>query len=273
MRTWSRRSRATSRSVRQPLRWLSFTVDYFDIKKTDVITGGPLSGEALAAYYAGRALPAGYTIVFDNPDPLFPNAPLRPVIVNAPYENASLLRTNGLDFSALAQLRLSENVRFSSQIEATMILDYKYKPGPDSETVNLVGTQGPFIISSGAGTPRWRGNWSNSLEVGPATLTATANYVSGYKSVAEDQNGAGANTCADALYTPDFCRTDSFVTVDLVGSYEVNDRFTFYFNVINLLGADAPINPANYAAVNYNPTYTQQGAVGRVFRLGANVRF
>ena len=35
----------------------------------------------------------------------------------------------------------------------------------------------------------------------------------------------------------------------------------------------APINPANYAAVNYNPTYTQAGAVGRFFRAGVNISF
>lgn len=260
-------------AVVQPARWLSFTVDYFNIKKTDVITGGPLSGQALAAYYAGGTLPAGYTITFDQPDPLFPNAPRRPVIVNAPYENASSLKTSGLDFNAALQLRLSDNVKFYSQLEATRILKYDFKPSDDSETLHLVGTQGPYIISSGAGTPAWRGSWSNTVEVGPATLTATGNYTSGYKSVAEDQNGAGANTCADALYSPAFCHTDAFFTVDLVGSYQVNDNFTFHVNVINLFDEEAPINPANYAALNYNPTYTQSGVVGRFFRAGAKIKF
>ena len=33
------------------------------------------------------------------------------------------------------------------------------------------------------------------------------------------------------------------------------------------------MNPPNYAAANYNPTYTQMGAVGRFFRAGINVSF
>ena len=43
--------------------------------------------------------------------------------------------------------------------------------------------------SSGAGTPQWRGNWQNSIDYGPYSLTATTYYVSGYKAVGFDQFG------------------------------------------------------------------------------------
>jgi iron complex outermembrane receptor protein len=43
--------------------------------------------------------------------------------------------------------------------------------------------------------------------------------------------------------------------------------------VLNLFDAKAPLNPPNYAAANYNPTYTQAGAEGRYFRVGANFKF
>ena len=64
-----------------------------------------------------------------------------------------------------------------------------------------------------------------------------------------------------------------FVDVDLTGSVAVNDKFKLYFNVVNLLDQKAPLNAGNYAAVNYNPTYTQIGAVGRTMRVGANFQF
>ncbi|MBW0007098.1 MAG: TonB-dependent receptor, partial [Sphingomonas sp.] len=117
--------------------------------------------------------------------------------------------------------------------------------------------------------------WSNSFEFGRATLTGTVNYVSGYKMTAEDQNGPGtANDCSTNLYDPGFaCKTKSFTWVDLVGSYKLTDAITIYGNVLNLFDAKAPINPANYAAANYNPTYTQMGAVGRFFRAGVNFSF
>lgn len=41
------------------------------------------------------------------------------------------------------------------------------------------------------------------------------------------------------------------------------------------LAAGAPLNPANHvgAAAHYNPTWTQSGIVGRLFRAGANFKF
>jgi len=199
-------------------------------------------------------------------------------IIVGPYENASTLKTDGFDFAAQADFRITPGLRWSSNLEATRINKYNFRAcsddtDPSCGVQKYVGTQGPYILSSGAGTPRWRGNWSNSFEFGRATLTATANYVSGYKNVAEDQSGPGVRNCGD-LYNDDrLCKTKSFTWVDLVGSYKVTDAITVYGNVLNLFDAKAPVNPPNYAAANYNPTYTQMGAVGRFFRAGVNFSF
>jgi iron complex outermembrane receptor protein len=263
----------TAGVIVEPAPWLSFTADYYNIRKTDVIQGGPLAGDAIAAYYAGEALPAGYSVTLDSADPQFPNATRKVLIVNAPYENASRLTTAGLDLSASVQFQIAENVRFSSSIEATHIFKYNFKPGAEVPTQHYAGNQGPYILSSGSGTPDWRGNWSSTLEVGKASLTATAYYTAGIKSVAEDQNGSGATSCEDALYTPDFCYSKSFVSVDLVGNYKVSEDVSVYFNVVNLFDRAPPLNPANYAGLNYNPTFSQAGIVGRFFRAGARVAF
>ena len=262
--------------VVQPLRWLSFTADYYNIKKTDVISGGPLSNQALAAYYAGTQLPNGYTVTPDAIDPAFPNAPQRALFVNSPFANAAALKTSGIDVSALVQLHPSDDLHVTSRAEATYILHYLFKPSADQPYSDFVGTQAPYITSSGAGTPQWRGNWQNSVEYGAYTLTGTAYYVAGYKAVAFDQFGTtdcnGGSTYGGS--DPNFnCHVRRFIDVDLTGSVKVNDKFNFYFNVINLLDAKAPLNAGNYAATNYNPTYTQIGAVGRTFRFGANVHF
>ena len=270
----------TAGLIVQPIRQVSFTFDYYNIKKKNIITGGPLSSQALDAYYAGTALPAGYSVILNPVDPLFPGGIRTVGIIVGPYENASTLKTSGFDFAAQADFRLAPGLRWSSNLEATRINKYDFRPCGDNtnsacDVQHYVGTQGPYIISSGAGTPRYRGNWSNSLEFGRATLTGTVNYVSGYKNTAEDQNGAGtADDCSTNLYDAGFaCKTKSFTWVDLVGSYKLTDAITVYGNVLNLFDAKAPINPANYAAVNYNPTYTQAGAVGRFFRAGVNVSF
>ena len=43
--------------------------------------------------------------------------------------------------------------------------------------------------------------------------------------------------------------------------------------MLNLFDAGPMFNPANYAAVNWNPTYSQAGAVGRYFRLGVRLKY
>jgi iron complex outermembrane receptor protein len=53
----------------------------------------------------------------------------------------------------------------------------------------------------------------------------------------------------------------------------VNDHLTASFTMQNMLDRLPPIDPANYATNNYNPTYTQAGIVGRFFKIGAAYKF
>lgn len=267
------RSRSfTLGAVFQPVKWFSATVDYYNITKKDFISGGPDYGTAVAAYYAGTPLPAGYSVTLNDPDPLFPNAPRTILFVNAPYVNAAKQQTSGIDFSASVDFELAPDIRWISQVEATKIFEFDLvAPGG---TQHYVGTQGPYNLSSGAGTPEWRGNWQNTLIAGPATLSLTGYYTSGYYQTAEDIFGPGTGyDCDYALTDPNHCRTKSFVVFDMVASYEVSEQFTLYGNVTNLFGAAAPLNISNYASINYNPTWSQSGAIGRSFRAGARFRF
>jgi iron complex outermembrane receptor protein len=270
------RSRSfTLGAVFQPTRWFSATLDYYNISKKDFIAGGPDYGTALSNYYAGQPLPAGYSITLNDPDPLYPNAPRTVLQVNAPYVNTAEQRTSGLDFTASIDVPLSQDLRFTSQLEVTKIFAFDLvAPGG---TQHYVGTQGPFQLSSGAGTPAWRGNWQNTIAFGPATLSATAYYTSGYTTTAEDTTGPGTrDDCASTLDLggdPSFCRTKHFLVVDMVGSYDVSKHFTLYANVNNLFGVSAPFNLPNYANNNFNPTWSQAGVIGRSFRAGARFRF
>ena len=260
--------------VVQPTRWFSFTADYYNIRKTQVIAGGPDYAAAINAYYAGRPLPAGYSIITNGPDPDYPTGAFTVATVAAPYVNAASIETSGIDVSAEARIPISSTVRVTSRIEATDIFRYDFTSA--SGTFHYVGTEGPYSVSSGAGTPKWRGNWQNSLEVGPYSVTATAYYTSGFRETADDATGPGTSgDCANEIYNgdPAFCHVRRFIDVDLVGNVKVSDRFSFYVNIVNAFDAKAPLNPANYAGLNYNPTYHQVGLTGRYFRAGAHFRF
>jgi len=266
--------------VVEPTRGVSITVDYYNIKKNDVIVAGPDAGAARAAYFAGQPLPAGYTVgAVDAIDPLFPNALPRVLVINGPYVNAGYFKTEGLDFSASLDLPITDDVRFVSRLDVNKILKFDVDFG-DGTTRPYVGTLGPYELSSGAGTPEWRGNWQNTLELGDFSISATTYYVSRIKAVAADEVEPDANgdldlSCDQNLYGTgeDACYIKRFIYADLNMTYKVNDNFTFYMNVGNFTNERAPIAPASYSGVNYLPTWHFPGVIGRTFRAGASFKF
>ena len=279
--------------VLQPTRWLSLTVDYYNIKKTDVIVAGPDLGAARAAYFAQTNLAAataavaafpGYSVgAVDAIDPLFPNALPRVLVINAPYVNAGYFKTQGLDFGANASIPITDSVRFTSRLDLTDVLKFNVDFG-DGFVRKYVGTLGPYELSSGAGTPKWRGNWQNSIETGPLTLSATVYYVSPIRQVAADEEAGGADLSCQAaagdLYAyPNaaavdrFCKIKRFIYGDLNAQLRVNDDFTFSFNIENVTNERAPVANASYSGVNYLPTWHYAGVIGRTFRAGASFKF
>ena len=281
----------TAGMIFQPVRWFSFTVDYYNVRKKDLIVSGPLVGDAVRAYYnsanlaaaqaAVAAIGQGYSVnSVDAVDPNFPNALPRVLIINVPYVNANYSTTSGIDFAATLTAPIADDETFTSRVEVTHILEYNLNAGEANGNVqNYAGTMGPYNLSSGNGTPAWRGNWQNTLQVGPYALSATTYYVSRIKAVSEDQNLP--RDCAKGnLYTrsapqnEQFCYVKSFINVDLNGTAKVNDNFSFFLNVKNLFDVKAPLAPAAYAsAPNFLTTWHYAGLIGRQFRAGASFRF
>jgi iron complex outermembrane receptor protein len=281
----------TAGAIFQPVRWFSATVDYYNIKKNNLIVAGPLAGQAITAYYsvAGSATPTstagcaavaavgpGYSCnLIDAVDPLFPNALPRVLIVNAPFVNVNSDKTEGLDFSATANVPLSGDIRFTSRIEATYVL--KYDRLTATGVQRFAGTLGPYDLSSGNGTPRIRGNWQNTLDFGSYSISATTYYVGRIKEVATDQGNLSLGCDANLYRTSNlqnFCYVRPFIHVDLNQTFKVNDKFGFFVNVQNLLDARAPVAPAAYAsAPNFLTTWHYAGLIGRQYRAGASFRF
>jgi len=258
----------------QPTQALSASLDYYAIKKTNVITAGPLSGEALSDYLNGTPVPAGYTVIPDLADPAFPNALPRPLVVTSTYINANALRTEGIDVDLRAKFDLGGSAHVQSDFTATKIFSWK-QINPDGTENQFVGTQGPYILSSGAGTPRYRANWANTLTWGPLETTASIYYVSGLKMSAPDVTGDNScfSTGPSGENFPASCRAPSFTYVDLTGTWHFDEHIDFSGAIENLFDRRPPFDPIDYAGFNYNPTYAQTGIVGRFFKLGVRVKF
>jgi len=198
-------------------------------------------------------------------------------VVESPFVNANALTTDGLDVDLRANFPLPYGVHFTSELNATDIFGYEYTAS--GTTVNYVGTQAPYILSSGAGTPKYRANWSNTLTWEKATITGTLNFVSGIKETGVDAFGS-SDVATACIYGdeagdpfPRSCHIKSFWEVDLTGSYQLTPQLSVYANILNLFDQSPPIDPADYAGVNYNPTYDQAGIVGRFFRIGAHYKY
>jgi len=263
--------------VLQPIKPISISADYYHIRKTNVITQSD-PGVALNAYFNGQPVPSIYGLTFDAPDPAFPNAPPRPIVVSSPYANANSLETEGFDVDLEGNFKPTPGTKVISELNISAIAPSTVTQA-DGSSQQYVGTEAPYNLSSGAGTPRYRASWANSLIVGPATVTATTYFVSGYDQTGVDLTG-DPGTTTGCLYFgasgnpfPNNCHVKSFIYVDLNGEYKLTRGVTLFADIENLLDEKPPLNPANYAGTNYNPTYAQSGIIGRYFKGGVRVTF
>ncbi len=292
----------TAGTIIEPVRWLTFTADYFRVKKSNLIVTGPLVADAINAYYsvasqsfasaaaasaAGcakvAAIGSGYSCnVIDGADPSALNALPRLLVLNAPYVNSAYLVVSGLEFSLDARIRINNNFRFESRLDVQNTMQYDLHP-TSGAVQKYAGTVGPEDLSSGGGTPRWRGNWQNSLTFGQFSLTATTYYVGRIKAVAADQASSvnGDVSCNAAIYkvtgqpVEKFCYVHSFIYTDLNLAAKVSSQFTFSITVGNLFNARAPMfaNTAYTTQTNYLASWHGAGLIGRTFRAGASFKF
>ena len=293
----------TSRSftlgaIVQPTRWFSFTADYFNVKKSGLITAGSLAGQAINAYYSVAnqtfasaaaasaaacarvaAIGAGYSCnVIDGADPFALNALPRLLVLNAPYVNVNYDVTTGLQFTATANVPVNDTIRFESRVDLQATL--KFDRHLDDGTVQkFAGSVGPADLSSGGGTPKWRGNWQNTLSVGDFSLSATTYYVGSMKAVATDQGNLDTS-CAASVYKDasggnSFCHIHRFIYADLNAAVQVNEGFSVFAFVGNFTNAGAPFYPNTFYTTqpNYLASWHLPGLIGRTFRAGANFKF
>lgn len=253
----------------EPMRGLSFTVDYYNIKKTGAITTAD-NTPALQAYYAGQPIPAGFEVLEDVP--IAPGDPRQPRVafVRSGFINANTIKSEGLDFGANLALPITDGIRWSSSLEASYILRLETE-FPDGSVERYDGTLGNFNLTAGTGTPKWRGTWVNTLDFGKFAISGTTNFFGGYDTSAMDQ-GTGYKDCGlnDGSIP---CRVKDYITFDLNAQFKVADNFTFYANMLNVLDKMPPIDPITYGAHAYNPVQGGEGILGRYFRFGAKFNY
>jgi iron complex outermembrane recepter protein len=253
-----------------PVSNVRLTIDYYDIKKTNVITQ-PSNAPALLAYYSGQPIPAGYTVIADAPDPNFPLATPRVAFVASQLINANEQRAKGIDFTVDASFDITDNIKWSTSAEASYIL--RLSQIADGVVERYDGTLGNFNLTAGSGTPKWHGSWLNTLDFGDFELNGTVNYFGGYDLSAQDQ-GTGYKDCGlDPGYSPSGCKVKAYMTFDLNAQVKVGEKFTLYATMINAFDKAPRIDVVTYGAHLYNPVQGGTGIYGRQFRAGVKFGF
>lgn len=253
----------------EPMRGVSFSVDYYNIKKTGGITT-PDYSPALIAYYAGQPIPTGFNVIEDVPIAPGDTRKPRVAFVQAAFINANTIKTEGLDFEANVNMPVTDSIRWNSSLQASYILRLETE-FPDGTVQRYDGTLGNFNLTAGSGTPKWHGSWLNTLDFGKFALSGTVNFFGGYDLSAVDQ-GTGYKDCGlDDGSLP--CRVKDYITFDLNAQVKVNDNFTFYANVLNLFDRMPPIDTVTYGANAYNPIQGGSGILGRYFSVGVKAKY
>lgn len=269
-------------AVFKPLPWITLSADYYYIKKSNYIMGNPDGqnvGGITEAYVSGQQLPSGVTVTPDTPDAGFPNAMPRPGLINYSYINAPWMRTDGVQLGFSASHRLPgalSDVRWYSKGEMTYVRRFSVALPGGGGIEQFAGTIGPYNTTSASGSPRWKANWSNTLTWRQLSVTPTVYYTSGYKTVAQDAEGPGVTSCANALQgyaqSPSGqCHVRNYWDVDLTVNYQISPRWSVYANVYNLLGFRSPYDFATYGSYLYNASWSQKGIVLRSFQFGVNL--
>jgi len=273
--------------VLQPKPWLSLTVDYYNIKKKNLILSAGGNPAAIAdAYLLTGVIPDGVGITPNPVDPSNPTLRPTPLSVDFLYSNGNSLLTDGIDVEVNLSLPITDTVKLTSIFSGTRINRYNVDDGTGAGIQKFVGTLASYAVTSASGTPRYRANWQNTIDIDAFSLTGTAYYTSGYFGYADDNTGPGS-TCDNAIersasYNANLvatlgpviqCRVKSFLQFDFTGQFRVEDNLTFYVNVINAFDRKAPFDPHTYGGVNYNPAWSAAGVVGTLIRGGATFKF
>ena len=217
--------------VFEPLLGYSASVDYWNIRKTDVISD--LNAKTVLAD------PTKYAAYITRDSTDYPTVLLK-------NENQGQLRTSGLDVELAVRGMNSPVGQFAAVLNGTYIIDYRRQFGPQEP---LVSNLGRFLNDQVI--QRWRHRLALDWSLGDVAASLGNTYYAAY---------------TDDNYLPSVTpgRVKAYSLWDLSASWKVNASLQLRMGVQNLLDTAPPFsNQSYYFLSTYDPTYTDPK--GRTF--------
>lgn len=210
----------------------SFSVDYWNIEKKDVIStlGEQVIVENPVAY--------NDKYITRDEDGIIENILLM-------KENQGRLKTSGIDIAADWKSPRGQWGQFGINLSATRILKYDRQFGPDEPFRSNLG-----VFLNDQAIQKWRHRISFEWEKGPVSVMLANQYSSSY----EDQNTT-YDPATDALLPAN--RVKAYSLWDLTASWAITDKLKLRAGVLNLLDKAPPFsNQAYFFLSGYDPSYT-----------------
>ncbi len=244
----------TAGVVLTPIRNLSLSLDYFDIKVKGYVARafGGSQGLVSACFNSGVTTAAQFSA---NPACRFVARDLGGnLFLQSPQTNASKLITRGFDFGAQYDFGLNfaglKDSKLSLRTDVTYLMDYKFD-----------GQEFAGFASGDFGTlPHLKANTRVTYSGGPISTTLNWRFV-----------GRSRDTMGDITDPTGFTRIKAQSYFDLSATFRANKNFEFSLGVLNLLDNDPP--SVNAGFTNTNTDETLYDVLGRRFFAGATIKF
>ena len=232
--------------VVEPSSHVNWTLDYWDIKRTDLIS--EIGDDVILSHLNKYG-----NLVHRDADGNIDYIELR-------KENRGAQRASGLDLNLDLHGIKTDWGTFGGRLTGTYVLKSQIQNAPGDEYVSNLGR---FVTDSVV--QRWRHSISFDWELGAYSASLQNTYSRGY----EDQNSA-INTDDGSVVAPNHVRAYSLW--DLSGAWTPDKKFKLRGGIQNLFNTAPPYsNQAYFFISGYDPSYTDPR--GRRFYVSGSYAF
>jgi iron complex outermembrane receptor protein len=244
-----------------PHRNLTMTADYWRVQMRDTLQ--------FMSYTSVLADPFKYQAQFIVDPALIRNPP-----TNTYYHRMGMLLQmqnlgqslkEGIDIDARWR-QPGDWGRWHMGYKATYVLQSKEKATPDALWTSDLAA---YSVANNTVVPRWRNQWTLGLEQAHAYWQMTMNHSSGYT----DKTITAYNTETQKSEKLAGLKVPGFLTLDVMGSYQLNPSMQIRVGVNNLFNRQPPLSFYSVSGFVWGVNSQAGSLLGRTAHVGMTVKF